>query len=92
MCGLVIEASLSEPHTNQYYEKIAILMYVCIYMYVCLFVCLYVCNDTSSTCLFAHNTCAQSLWLRSSTLAALTLNVAHQKIQLKCLHPARVDG
>ena len=88
MCGLVIEASLSEPHTNQHYEKIAILMYVCMYMYVCL----YVCNDTSSTCLLAHNACAQSLWLRLSTMAALTLNVAHQKIQLKCSHPARVDG
>ena len=27
----VIGASLSEPHTNQYYEKIAVLMYVCMY-------------------------------------------------------------
>ena len=33
---LVIGASRSEPHTNQYYEKIAVLMYVC----VC--VCMYV--------------------------------------------------
>ena len=32
----IIGASLSEPHTNQYYEKIAILMYVC--MYVCMYV------------------------------------------------------
>ena len=29
-------ASLSEPHTNQYYEKTAVLMYVC--MYVCMYV------------------------------------------------------
>ena len=26
----IIEASLSEPHTNCYYEKIAIVMYVCV--------------------------------------------------------------
>ena len=26
-----IRASLSEPHTNRYYEKIAVLMYVCVY-------------------------------------------------------------
>ena len=25
----IIGESLSEPHTNQYYEKIAIFMYVC---------------------------------------------------------------
>ena len=36
-----IGASLSEPHTNRYYEKNAIVMYVC--MYVCD-------HDTSSTC------------------------------------------
>ena len=35
----IIGASLSEPHTNCYYEKIAIVMYVC----VCV-------RDTSSTC------------------------------------------
>ena len=35
----IIGASLSEPHTNRYYEKIAIVMYVC----VCV-------RDTSSTC------------------------------------------
>ena len=29
----VIGASLSEPHTNRVYEKIAVLLYV--YMYVC---------------------------------------------------------
>ena len=28
----IIGASLSEPHTNQYYEKIAVLMYVCMYV------------------------------------------------------------
>ena len=37
----VIGASLSEPHTNRVYEKIAVLLYVC--MYVCV-------RDTSSTC------------------------------------------
>ena len=31
----IIGVSLSEPHTNQYYEKIAILMYVCMYVHVC---------------------------------------------------------
>ena len=30
--------SLSEPHTNQYYEKIAVLMYVCMIVFVCLYV------------------------------------------------------
>ena len=39
----MIGASLSEPHTNQYYEKITVLMYVC--MYVCMY--MYVCSDTS---------------------------------------------
>ena len=33
----LIGASLSEPYTNHYYEKVAVLMYVC--------------SDTSSTCL-----------------------------------------
>ena len=37
----LIGANLSEPHTNCYYEKIAIIMYVC----VC--VCV---RDTSTTC------------------------------------------
>ena len=27
---IIIGASLSEPHTNSYYEKIAIVMYVCV--------------------------------------------------------------
>ena len=27
---IIIGASLSEPHTNRYYEKIAIVMYVCV--------------------------------------------------------------
>ena len=30
----LVGASLSGPHTNQYYEKTAVLMYVC--MYVCI--------------------------------------------------------
>ena len=38
---IIIGASLSEPHTNHCYEKIAVLMYVC----------MYVCSDSSSTCL-----------------------------------------
>ena len=29
---MIIGASLSEPHTNQYYEKTAVLMYVCMYI------------------------------------------------------------
>ena len=33
---IIIGVSLSEPHTNQYYEKIAVFMYVC--MYVCMYV------------------------------------------------------
>ena len=37
---MIIGASRSEPHTNQYYVKIAVLMYVC----------MYVCSNTSSTC------------------------------------------
>ena len=44
MCGIVyttqdfgiIGVSRSEPHTNQFYKKIAVLMYVC--MYVCMYV------------------------------------------------------
>ena len=28
----LIEASRSEPHTNHHYEKIAVLMYVCIFL------------------------------------------------------------
>ena len=28
----IIGASLSEPHTNHCYEKIAVLMYVCMYV------------------------------------------------------------
>ena len=30
VCNVIIGASLSEPHTNRYYEKIAIVMYVCV--------------------------------------------------------------
>ena len=30
-----IGASLSEPHTNRVYEKIAVLLYVCMYVCVC---------------------------------------------------------
>jgi hypothetical protein len=33
---VIIGASRSEPHTNQYYEKIAVLMYLS--MYLCLYV------------------------------------------------------
>ena len=29
MFNNIIGASLSKPHTNQYYEKIAVIMYVC---------------------------------------------------------------
>ena len=36
----VIGASRSEPHTNQYYEKITVRMYVCIY----------VCSDHARAC------------------------------------------
>ena len=35
-CLYIIGVSLSEPQTNQYYEKITVLMYVC--MYVCMHV------------------------------------------------------
>ena len=31
----IIGASLSEPHTNQFYEKTAVLMYVCMYVAIC---------------------------------------------------------
>ena len=34
MYSIVIGVSLSEPHTNQYYEKTTVPMYVC--MYVCM--------------------------------------------------------
>ena len=44
---IITGASLSEPHTNQYYEKIAVFMYVCMY------VCLYVRSDMSATCSLA---------------------------------------
>ena len=40
----IIGVSLSKPHTNQCYEKTAVLMYVCMH------VCMYVCRDTSNTC------------------------------------------
>ena len=43
----LIGASLSEPHTNQHYEKTTVLMYVC----------MYICRDTSSTCSLAHSAC-----------------------------------
>ena len=33
---VIIGASLSEPHTNRVYEKIAVLLYVCM---VCMYVC-----------------------------------------------------
>ena len=33
----IIGASLSKPHTNQYYEKIAVLMYVCMYVCTCMY-------------------------------------------------------
>ena len=42
----IIGTSRSEPHINHSYEKIAVLMYVC--MYVCM--TLYVCSDMLSTC------------------------------------------
>ena len=32
MCDCVIGASLSEPHSNRYYEKNRILMFVCMYV------------------------------------------------------------
>ena len=49
-CLIFIGASLSEPHTNQYYEKTAVLMYVCI--------CMYICSNMSNTCSLAHSASA----------------------------------
>ena len=45
----MIGASLSEPHTYRYYEKIAVLVYVCVCVCVCMCVCVCV-HDMLSMC------------------------------------------
>ena len=52
--GTIIRASLSEPHTIHSYEKITVLMYVCIYL----------CSDTSSMC-SQH----MRIWLTLTTIS-----------------------
>ena len=41
----LIGASLSESHPNHYYEKIAVLMHVCLCVCVCVYVCMYQCSS-----------------------------------------------
>ena len=72
----MIGASRREPHINHSYEKIAVLLYVC--------VCVYVCPNTSSTC-SSHmhvRACAQIHTVEIVSVdRVLTLNVAHQTIE-----------
>ena len=69
----IIGASLTEPHTNQYYKKTAVLMY----MYVCMYV---VIRQTRAHKLIAHahnyHGKDRQHWPR------LTPDIAHQKMQL----------
>ena len=82
----IIGASLSEPHTNQYYKKTAVLMYmyVCI-IYVCTCIRMYVviCQTRARNLIaHAHNYRGKYLqrWPR------LTLNIAssHPFDQVDC--------
>ena len=61
----LIGASLSEPHTNRYYEKIVIVMYVCVYPRYVVHV-LY-------SCTYIHE--CTYVWLTSARTRAPTLTM-----------------